>query len=1109
MMDAYLQRNTAMVAHYVESLVFETVVTEYDRLARFLYGGEKYRLIDPYYGLPILTQLLRFSHQLYAPATDLVLTTFAPTAKIGNRDNKSYSVVVLLDGLPLDVKVARGYEVPNCVSRKSPRKQQDPREFIAGPCVSFVSKTHKCYWDRDGVHIYVLTPKDDPCYNPFEPYEYHDDIRRDRHTIFYCDSDCDSNFDSVDLKSVRDNCNSACSKLICYDCDSVYSESSTIEKQVGVVGTVGHTGVDVTVGEDDVVSLCGVDCVHDKTTTDQIDIFGKIDVGRVIAKIAIWAIPKCQVSAVIPYDRTKISTYSHPDGKHILVKGEDGETNEEYIHVYDVGVNPRLGGGEIVQIVEHDTESSGVSSYWYKAVELQKCCYEISIPPDYEIKINNCGYWNSYGPYQNPCKYALHAAAHPYRNYATIEPQQRVDKQGQLLSLNELIEFCEPDLHPPDNEICRVIKTHKTGCCQVGDYRVEVCGAPDSRTSTLSIINPVAGTKYFALENIGAYYVNTVTKFHTKVQFLEALGNKNAPLIGALPPDVISDLVGSSTGPTGLPLQPSAPYDAELERNHLIDMAQVFYYGLQQFEFSNMVFSIDLGENHLLEKLDVKVSFGYQTVTSMITTSKMDRYVKCDHIDEDAPASIEQTELSATATTTTISKVDVTTSSSSASGSNRYLVTAGDKKVLDLVIDGDGQYKIAMGIPGETITPESFLIGWKGGFLEEPVELAEPGDHCADSSSDDNVKIPAPKIKPRARKPCLIKIALEKKPYPQRGGSRIAQNKMEQFNDGEHYSKFSSDEVRVLEVWPLEGLERCATPGCKNIALWGENENTQTPRHVSITNTPVKEEKVEGKEEKKVVGEEKRTSSSSSSSSLPYEHSPLDGNESKGQAQSANVGSFCVGCSKKLKNARLIVFEKYVVGKGLVPGTAVAVSPIAKKPLRYERGQIARAEGKFDVKITDCSQPDIFPGIYFFLTLDRLFDYVFGNLPLLEQNTFERSGFDLITIPPVLEWVLPAVGDSLFSSMVLKPTTASSLSSQPTPTPSFSSSPLTSAISTPVLSESVEGENDPAGDSPVVSQPTRRTNVRARVAPPLLPPPSEPVAKPKSKSILSDILNLF
>ena len=175
--------------------------------------------------------------------------------------------------------------------------------------------------------------------------------------------------------------------------------------------------------------------------------------------------------------------------------------------------------------------------------------------------------------------------------------------------------------------------------------------------------------------------------------------------------------------------------------------------------------------------------------------------------------------------------------------------------------------------------------------------------------------------------PCLIKLAFPKDPYPGTGTTRIVQSKEGQFNGDEQFCKFRADRADVLEVHRLGPLYRCATWGCEGIGLY--------------TPTPVRDD------------------------------GPL----------------FCVPCShveaEKKVPLQLVDFERYVLppGSGDHKEKVVAISPIHATKTRYVAGEKVVPEGTFSTEITDCACP----GIYFFLTRDRLYDYVFRDQALVEQ----------------------------------------------------------------------------------------------------------------------------
>jgi hypothetical protein len=237
--------------------------------------------------------------------------------------------------------------------------------------------------------------------------------------------------------------------------------------------------------------------------------------------------------------------------------------------------------------------------------------------------------------------------------------------------------------------------------------------------------------------------------------------------------------------------------------------------------------------------------------------------------------------------------------------SMQYTVSTDGKKTLDLKIDGSGEYKIGMGIPGETISKESFLVVWRGGVNAE------------------------------TKQPHMIKMVLPKQSYPAGQGqesSKISQNRYHQFADDEHFLKFSTQQCYVDSVWPLRPFYRCATKGCNRIALYISESVTG-----DVEDTPLGH----------VV---------------------------------------CVSCSSELKNARLVDIELYWSGDGK-DEKVVAVSPFVAtdKALAYAVNTMVRAQGEFKVNNTDCTQHS--PGVYFFLTRDRVYDYVYRNCVLLEQTS--------------------------------------------------------------------------------------------------------------------------
>ncbi len=294
-------------------------------------------------------------------------------------------------------------------------------------------------------------------------------------------------------------------------------------------------------------------------------------------------------------------------------------------------------------------------------------------------------------------------------------------------------------------------------------------------------------------------------------------------------------------------------------------------------------------------EIEFKSSPGYEHVTSIVVSPTIP--VECI------------TQLAGTTISTTF-----TTGTGSAS-SSRYVMTTNGKKTLELIINGDGDYKIAMGIPNDTISKESFAIGWKGA------------------------------IDPETKKPALVKFLLPKAPFPAREGAegaKIAQNKKHQFHDDEHFLKFRTQECNTDAVWKLKPLYSCITPRCNRIGLY-------LPKDVDI--------------------------------------------------KSALGNLLCVGCSAKLKDARLVDLEMYTEGDGK---TDTAVSAFTNHPgvgrsLTYVPGTVARAEGKFQVKVADCAQDA--PGVYFFLTRDRLYDYVFSDVALLEQIV--ASVAPILTLPRI------------------------------------------------------------------------------------------------------------
>jgi hypothetical protein len=244
---------------------------------------------------------------------------------------------------------------------------------------------------------------------------------------------------------------------------------------------------------------------------------------------------------------------------------------------------------------------------------------------------------------------------------------------------------------------------------------------------------------------------------------------------------------------------------------------------------------------------------------------------------------------------------------STGSTSTRYVVTNTGKKMLDLVIRDDGEYKIATGTPGDTISKESFLIGWKAG------------------------------VEQKTGQPCLIKPVLTKPPHPAPTGiegARIFQNQYHQFDDEDHFLKFGTQVCRIDGVWKLRPFYRCATQGCDRIALYVDNADYKSGSQVS---------------------------------------------EYLGHA-------VCVSCSNKIHDARLVDFELYVIDSDTSDSKTIATSPFyTSAPLEYVTNSVIRAEGKFEVKTSTGSSCNR-PGIYFFLTRDRLYD-LFRNPVLLEQTT--------------------------------------------------------------------------------------------------------------------------
>lgn len=295
---------------------------------------------------------------------------------------------------------------------------------------------------------------------------------------------------------------------------------------------------------------------------------------------------------------------------------------------------------------------------------------------------------------------------------------------------------------------------------------------------------------------------------------------------------------------------------------------------------------------------------------------------------------------------------------------------------------------------------------------------------------------------PELPTPALVLLELQNPKSIFSSKSKIAQSRPMQFAGDDHFCKFRTDKSDVDKVYPLKTFYKCATKSCNRIGLWGACEPEPLPKPdlgkstlptssvgsvapkstFSFSNLlspavvkeseptwktpllpktsmktskdvemklvasalPTSMDGGEGKEEKKTdEGKEEKVDNSSSAPSESSSWVPL----------------FCVGCSSKLKNARLMDIEVYVDKKhvarqesadkfaklGKLDGLPIiAMSPIAKKPIWYFPGAQVLAEGKFNTEATGCDSP----GVFFFCERDRTYDYVFHSYPRILQPGF-------------------------------------------------------------------------------------------------------------------------